>query len=111
MLATVAATDRASKVRKKYSVFINSKVESPAMYTIYKQTGTLCDSTVFRKFHKYWLQHLTLRYTLQSTFKPFSCTVHNSFWDIVLQSYSYFICDHIPLPDNTFNFCKINFLI
>ena len=41
-LATVAATDSASTVRKKYSVFIYSEAEPHAMYTIYKQTLTLC---------------------------------------------------------------------
>ena len=42
MLATVAAADSASRVRKKYSVFIYSKAEPHAMYAIYKQTLTLC---------------------------------------------------------------------
>ena len=42
MLATVAAADSASAVRKKYSVFIYSEVEPHAMYAIYKQTLTLC---------------------------------------------------------------------
>ena len=42
MLATVAATDSASTVRKKYSVFIYSEAEPHAMYAIYKQTLTLC---------------------------------------------------------------------
>ena len=42
MLATVAAADSASTVRKKYSVFIYSKAEPHAMYAIYKQTLTLC---------------------------------------------------------------------
>ena len=42
MLATVAAADSASTVRKKYSVFINSEAELYAMYAIYKQTLTLC---------------------------------------------------------------------
>ena len=42
MLATVAAADSASTVRKKYSVFIYSEAEPPAMYAIYKQTLTLC---------------------------------------------------------------------
>ena len=42
MLATVAATDSASTVRKKYSVFIYSEAEPHAMYAIYKQTRILC---------------------------------------------------------------------
>ena len=42
MLATVAAADSASTVRKKYSVFIYSEAEPHAMYAIYKQTRTLC---------------------------------------------------------------------
>ena len=42
MLATVAAVDSASTVRKKYSVFIYSEGEPHAMYAIYKQTLTLC---------------------------------------------------------------------
>ena len=42
MLATVDATDSASTVRKKYSVFIYSEAEPHAMYAIYKQTLTLC---------------------------------------------------------------------
>ena len=41
-LATVAAADSASTVRKKYSVFIYSEAEPHAMYAIYKQTLTLC---------------------------------------------------------------------
>ena len=41
MLATVAAADSASTVRKKYSVFIYIEVEPHAMYAIYKQTLTL----------------------------------------------------------------------
>ena len=46
MLAPVAAADIASTVRKKYSVFIYSEAEPHAMYTIYKQTRTLCVFTV-----------------------------------------------------------------
>ena len=42
MLATVAATDSANTVRKKYSVFIYSEAEPHVMYDIYKQTPTLC---------------------------------------------------------------------
>ena len=42
MLATVAAADSASTVRKKYSVFIYSEAEPHAIYAIYKQTLTLC---------------------------------------------------------------------
>ena len=42
MLATAAAADSASTVRKKYSVFIYSEAEPHAMYAIYKQTLTLC---------------------------------------------------------------------
>ena len=42
MLATVAAADSASTVRKKYSVSIYSEAEPHAMYAIYKQTCTLC---------------------------------------------------------------------
>ena len=42
MLATVAAADSASTVRKKYGVLINSEAEPHAMYAIYKQTRTLC---------------------------------------------------------------------
>ena len=42
MLATVAAADSASTVRKKYRVFLNSEAEPYAMYAIYKQTLTLC---------------------------------------------------------------------
>ena len=42
MLATAAAADSASTVRKKYSVFIYSEAETHAMYAIYKQTLTLC---------------------------------------------------------------------
>ena len=42
MLATVAAADSASTVRKKYSVLIYNEAEPPAMYAIYKQTLTLC---------------------------------------------------------------------
>ena len=42
MLATVAAADSASTVRKKYSVFIYSEAEPHAMFAIYKQTLTLC---------------------------------------------------------------------
>ena len=42
MLAMVAATDSASTVRKKYSVFIYSEAEPHTMYAIYKQTLTLC---------------------------------------------------------------------
>ena len=42
MLATVAAADSASTVRKKYSVSIYTEAEPHAMYAIYKQTHTLC---------------------------------------------------------------------
>ena len=42
MLATVAAADSASTIRKRYSVFIYSETEPHAMYAIYKQTRTLC---------------------------------------------------------------------
>ena len=42
MLATVAAADSASTVRKKHSVFVYSEAEPRAMYAIYKQTRTLC---------------------------------------------------------------------
>ena len=42
MLATVAAADSASTVRKKYSVFIYSEAEPHAMYAIYKQALILC---------------------------------------------------------------------
>ena len=42
MLATVAAADSASTVRKKYSVFRYSEAEPHAMYAIYKQMLTLC---------------------------------------------------------------------
>ena len=42
MLATGAAADSASTVRKKYSVFIYSEAEPHAKYAIYKQTLTLC---------------------------------------------------------------------
>ena len=42
MLATVAAADRASTVRKKYSVFMYSEAEPYAMFALYKQTSTLC---------------------------------------------------------------------
>ena len=42
MLATVAAADSASTVRKKYSVFIYSEAEPHAMYVTYKPTLTLC---------------------------------------------------------------------
>ena len=42
MLATVAANDSTSTVRKKYSDFINSEAEPHAMYAIYEQTRTLC---------------------------------------------------------------------
>ena len=42
MLATAAAADSVSTVRKKYSVFIYSEAEPHAMYAIYKQTLTLC---------------------------------------------------------------------
>ena len=42
MLATVAAADNASTVRKMYSVFIHSEAEPHAMYPICKQTLTLC---------------------------------------------------------------------
>ena len=42
MIATVAAADSASTVRKKYSVFIYSEAEPHAMYAIYKQMLTLC---------------------------------------------------------------------
>ena len=50
MLATVDATDSASTVIKKYSVFIYSKAEPRAMYAIYKQTLTLCvlQYTIYR---------------------------------------------------------------
>ena len=41
MLATVAAADSASTVRKKYSVFIYSVAEPHAMYAKYKQMLTL----------------------------------------------------------------------
>ena len=41
MLATVAAADSASTVRKKHSVFIYSEAEPHAMYAIYKQTLSL----------------------------------------------------------------------
>ena len=42
MLATVAAADSASTVRKKYSVCVYSEAEPHAMYATYKQTLTLC---------------------------------------------------------------------
>ena len=42
LYVTVAAADSTSTVKKKYSVFIYSEVEPHAMYTIYKQTLTLC---------------------------------------------------------------------
>ena len=43
MLATVAAADSASTVRKKYSVFIYIEAEPHALqYAICKQTRTLC---------------------------------------------------------------------
>ena len=41
MLATVAAADSASTVRKKYSVYIYSEAEPHAMYAIHKQTLTV----------------------------------------------------------------------
>ena len=50
MLATVAAADSASTVRKKYSVFMYSEVEPRAMYAIYKQTRKLC---VLQYIHTY----------------------------------------------------------
>ena len=42
MLATVAAADSASTVRKMYSVVIYSEAEPHAMYPIYKHTRKLC---------------------------------------------------------------------
>ena len=42
MLATVAAADSASTVRKKYSISIYSEAEPHAMYALYKLTRTLC---------------------------------------------------------------------
>ena len=42
MLATVAAADSASTVRKKYSVYIYSEAEPYAKYAIYKEMLTLC---------------------------------------------------------------------
>ena len=58
MLATVAATDSANTVRKKYSVFIYREGEPHAMYAIYKQTLTLyvlqyCIMTIFRAMIKH----------------------------------------------------------
>ena len=57
MLATVAAAESASTVRKKYSVFIYSEAEPHAMYAIYKQTHIVC-STVLLTFnsptHFFW---------------------------------------------------------
>ena len=41
MLATVAAVDSASTVRKKYRVFMYSEAEPHAMYAIYTHTLTL----------------------------------------------------------------------
>ena len=41
MLATVAAADSTSAI-KKYSVFIYSEAEPHAMYAIYNQMLTLC---------------------------------------------------------------------
>ena len=49
MLATIAAADSASTVRKKYSIFIYSEAEPHTMYTIYKQTLTLCVLQYMRK--------------------------------------------------------------
>ena len=49
MLATVAAADSASTVRKEYSVFIYSEAEPHAMYAIYKQMLTLCSTVVLFK--------------------------------------------------------------
>ena len=46
MLATVAAADSASTVRKKYSVFIYSEAEPHAMYAIYKHNANIVCSTV-----------------------------------------------------------------
>ena len=42
MLATIAAADSASTIRKKYKVFIYSEAEPHAVYAIYKQTRKLC---------------------------------------------------------------------
>ena len=55
MLATVAAADSASTVRKNDSVFIYNEAEPHALYAIYKQTLTwcvlpqACGSTVIKK--------------------------------------------------------------
>ena len=64
MLATLAAADSASTVKKKYSVSIYSEAEPHAMYAIYKQTHTLCvlQFSYFSKAalttHKLrWLEH------------------------------------------------------
>ena len=50
MLATVAAADSTSTVRKKYSLFIYSEAEPHAMYASCKQTHTLC---VLQYFHNF----------------------------------------------------------
>ena len=52
MLATVAAADSPSTIRKKFSVFIYSEAEPHVMYAIYKQTCTLwvLQYIVFRNF-------------------------------------------------------------
>ena len=53
MLATFAAADSASTVKKKkYSVFIYSEAEPHAMYDIYKQTRTLCVLQYYQKCHR-----------------------------------------------------------
>ena len=63
MLATVAATDSASTVRKKYSVFIYSEAEPHAMYAIYKQTLTLC------------VLQYTKTFPTPLSYNPFTCII------------------------------------
>ena len=67
MLATVAAADSASPVRKKFSVFIYSEAEPHAKYAIYKQTLTLCVLQYFN--HKHVKFFIKIRHDIIKQFR------------------------------------------
>ena len=75
MLATVAAADSASTVRKKYSVFIYSEAEPHAMYAIYKQTLTLC----VLQYSDYNHRHVFIIFKLLKLGK---ISLYTMFWEL-----------------------------
>ena len=81
MLATVAAADSASTVRKKYSIFIYSEGEPHAMYAIYKQTLTLCvlQYLLIEIRHNFVLAKLAFS---SIRFNPFMPVVPKTTWKV-----------------------------